>query len=43
MPRRRRKGPSPRKAKKMLRHGKVRGKKLSPKQRRFLGARSKRG
>jgi len=28
------------KAKKILRHGKVRGKKLTPKQKRFMGARA---
>lgn len=31
---------SKKKAKKILHHGKVRGKKLTPKQRRFMGARS---
>lgn len=30
--------PNPRKAKKILRDGKVRGKALSPRQRRFMGA-----
>lgn len=34
-------GPSPSKAKKILRDGKVHGKKLTSKQRRFMGARSK--
>jgi hypothetical protein len=34
------KGPSPAKAKKMLRHGKVRGKKLTARQKRFLGAKA---
>ncbi len=34
------KGPSPAKAKKILKHGSVRGKKLSAKQKRFMGARA---
>jgi hypothetical protein len=34
------KGPSPEKAKKILRHGKVRGKPLTAKQKRFMGARA---
>lgn len=34
------KGPSPAKAKKILKHGSVRGKRLSAKQKRFMGARS---
>ena len=38
---RRKKGLSKAKAKKILRHGEVRGKKLTPKQRRFMGARSR--
>jgi hypothetical protein len=33
-------GPSPAKAKKILRDGKVRGKKLTPKQKRFMGAKA---
>jgi hypothetical protein len=33
-------GPSKKKAKKILKHGKVRGKKLSKKQRGFLGVRA---
>jgi len=33
-------GPSPKKAKEILRHGEVRGKKLSPRQKRFMGARA---
>lgn len=33
-------GPSQAKAKKILRDGKVRGKKLTPKQRRFMGAKA---
>jgi hypothetical protein len=38
-----RRGPSSKKAKKILRHGRVRGKKLSAKQKRFMGARAGRG
>lgn len=34
------KGPSPEKARKILHDGKVRGKKLTPKQRRYMGARA---
>jgi len=37
----RRKGPSPAKAKKILREGKVDGKRLTQRQRRFFGAKSK--
>lgn len=33
-------GPSQEKAKEILRHGEVRGKKLTPRQRRFMGARA---
>ena len=33
-------GPSPQKARKILSHGSVRGKSLTPKQRRFMGARA---
>lgn len=33
-------GPSKQKAKKILEHGSVKGKKLTPKQRRFMGARA---